>query len=688
MRINRTEVPLSSRGPVSNEARTIGLVRDPSGPNLTSSLTVQRPSVLLGEVFPGFSKFTYLEPSGGDDSAIIQSHIQNNCEIWLGPGTFLWNTAVVKLPRNASGIRIRGSGIGVTTIKLSSGAPRAFDFNKIEDGDVFQNIAISDLTVDANSIGGKHHGILGNYAAGSIQTKIAFQNIYLERLTGINGPAPDVSGTNDRRWIALWAQNDDTDAKLEINRILCRDIDLKGGAYGISVVASRVTNTTGHYANCEFDRIFLDHCKHDTGVVPTEFITSANFHIGSRGYGKSVRINNCYGNNSADVGIEIDGMTDAISTNCRITDQWGFGCYGTNFAKIPNLTAQRILWINCKTRRSAQITGKTNAFAGFRATLSSEWKTEYISTFECRGCQFHKSDGTFAIKGEAARIDNVRRVVLDDFEATYESVVSNEEATAYTPAAIVVRNGVAGGLANPCHFIGQKIAVKVAGERIGAATVIFNPIVISDTGELIFEIDGLTVDFSVTGLTSTAFRGFQIGDSSAGQQTRGKLKGYRILKLTGDTGPRAFVLQDTNWITVVDRIELIDCDFSKMAGGEEIQFATSGGGTAQVTKVTARNCRPRSGSVKLEGAVASAATVTLPPQGEYIEVTGTTEITSIEPLPSGRRVTLQFTNATPGKVKVGSNLKIAGTYSPAQNNTLTLVTDGTNWYETSRASVT
>jgi hypothetical protein len=82
--------------------------------------------------------------------------------------------------------------------------------------------------------------------------------------------------------------------------------------------------------------------------------------------------------------------------------------------------------------------------------------------------------------------------------------------------------------------------------------------------------------------------------------------------------------------------------------------------------------------------VASAAALTLPEYSETITVSGTTTITSIVASHPGRRVTLLFSGAL--TVTDGSNLKLDGNFVTAANSTLTLICDGTNWYETSKSA--
>lgn len=82
-------------------------------------------------------------------------------------------------------------------------------------------------------------------------------------------------------------------------------------------------------------------------------------------------------------------------------------------------------------------------------------------------------------------------------------------------------------------------------------------------------------------------------------------------------------------------------------------------------------------------AVASATTVTLPHVGEVFHISGTTTITSITASWAHRRVTLVFDGIL--TFTDGSNLKLAGNFVTTADDAITLVCDGTNWYETGRS---
>lgn len=85
--------------------------------------------------------------------------------------------------------------------------------------------------------------------------------------------------------------------------------------------------------------------------------------------------------------------------------------------------------------------------------------------------------------------------------------------------------------------------------------------------------------------------------------------------------------------------------------------------------------------------VASAAgNIALGDDGNYFDITGTNAITSITAKQAGTVVTLQF-DSTASLVD-GSNLKLQGNFTGAAEAQITLVSDGTNWFEVSRNTAT
>ena len=84
--------------------------------------------------------------------------------------------------------------------------------------------------------------------------------------------------------------------------------------------------------------------------------------------------------------------------------------------------------------------------------------------------------------------------------------------------------------------------------------------------------------------------------------------------------------------------------------------------------------------------VSVAGAITLPAQGNVFTITGANAITSIttDSTEAGKVVTLIF-SATATLVD-GSNLKLSAAAGGSADDTVILVSDGTNWYEIGRSA--
>lgn len=236
------------------------------------------PGVLLPASVVSASRF--VSPSGGDDAATVQAAVNSltaGGTVVLGPGTFLWNSAPVALPRSIP-VQIIGSGVGKTTIKLSSGAPRAFDFNKIADGDTFTGISLSDFTVDCNNTTGLHHVVLGNFQAGMLQTRFNVSGLRVSRVNTINVPSQTNSaypGTGVLHRLNVHIAI--VDNALQATQYTLTDVKIEdcvfgasggggdegvflGGTVSVAVVGLNVWVDNCHIANCTWT----------SGAVPTQ----------------------------------------------------------------------------------------------------------------------------------------------------------------------------------------------------------------------------------------------------------------------------------------------------------------------------------------------------------------------------------------------------------------------------------
>jgi hypothetical protein len=83
--------------------------------------------------------------------------------------------------------------------------------------------------------------------------------------------------------------------------------------------------------------------------------------------------------------------------------------------------------------------------------------------------------------------------------------------------------------------------------------------------------------------------------------------------------------------------------------------------------------------------VASAATLTLPQQADFVKVSGSTTITTINASGhSGRMVMLALTGTA--QITDGGNIRLAGNATGAANRTLLLACDGVDWWEGGRVA--
>lgn len=94
--------------------------------------------------------------------------------------------------------------------------------------------------------------------------------------------------------------------------------------------------------------------------------------------------------------------------------------------------------------------------------------------------------------------------------------------------------------------------------------------------------------------------------------------------------------------------------------------------------------RLKVGTVPMSGYDTVASAAALPaPTARVMQVTGTTAITSMGVLAAGAVVTLIF--ASTPTFTDGGNLKLAGNLVATADDTISLVCDGTNWFEIGRA---
>lgn len=114
--------------------------------------------------------------------------------------------------------------------------------------------------------------------------------------------------------------------------------------------------------------------------------------------------------------------------------------------------------------------------------------------------------------------------------------------------------------------------------------------------------------------------------------------------------------------------------------GLNLQYNTTGGINlgARADNIVIKDCL----DVSTSRVVASESTLLTPATGTIIEVTGTTDIGNIHRVEADRFLVLKFDDIL--NVLDTGNIVLGSAFTSAAGSTLTLVCDGTDWYEVSR----
>ena len=129
--------------------------------------------------------------------------------------------------------------------------------------------------------------------------------------------------------------------------------------------------------------------------------------------------------------------------------------------------------------------------------------------------------------------------------------------------------------------------------------------------------------------------------------------------------------------------------YNTLAGATRIKGNTLGVVLLTSNKRTNIESGVRSYNIGSGDTLASAATLDIPLGGSFFVVTGTTDIDTITPTFRGHSIMLQFasTGLTLTDTTAGAaNLALAGNFSATSADVLSLVCDGSNWYEVSRSN--
>ena len=323
---------------------TDNTVGGPSGTPLSSSVVSASSNVIFADSYYG--NVVYASNSAALQAALAAAMASAPATLRFTAGkVYALDTAPLTINRNLAGLNIDLGGgefgVGGATIQLSSGAPRAFDFNKIADYDTFQNVSIRGGIVDRNNLTGtQNHVVIGIWHAGVWQTNLNLSNVHVSDMRIVNAPITDglltigvgIDGSNTSAW--------GSGTQTSILGCTATRIYSDGCMQLISVAGAHPqgANTT---ANVWDDLCEVDGIRHMLPTTPTTPQAGGHVNAATKGQGGKIIINDVIGQNATDCAIECDGHTAWWVTNFDITDAYDFAIYSVNYNAPEDVELQQ-----------------------------------------------------------------------------------------------------------------------------------------------------------------------------------------------------------------------------------------------------------------------------------------------------------------------------------------------------------
>lgn len=501
-----------------------------------------------------------------DDRAAIQSAIDalaGNGILDFMPGkTYLLNSGgALKVPMGATKVHLRLNG---ATLLLSSSCPTAFRQDRTADYQTCQNFTLEGGNIDANSIGGQYTASIFGSAVDTYNQRVHFDKLTFRQLRSFNlptGTSPQPTANPWRGHIFFNVTEPSTGmgpTQVNVTNILCEDIDMQGGLFGINAVGQNGTGGTGD-KNIYFDNITLRRCKHDTltSFQNLPQVYGSNYQFGSLGFGGRLVLEDVEGYRSGDVGLEINCFENVRGH--RVTMQDGsqvnflFRNYNTVWTgTAANIDKQRYNFRSSYSRYDTLVPTAAQSNNPLEGFYLGSGELGQIDLIDC-GHYVRQLDsvGTRcrAILG-AARTLNTQR-----FRAHYATVNANPGANG-TPGFPFALGGFASGNA---AITMEDTSVKISGTATGSFS--WAPRLISlATGIVWLEVNGFMVDASVTGAPGGTAVGIY---ATSGMTLNGTIRGvvYRTLNLAASNLGYDFEQ------TTTDRLDINESDNTGITAG-------------------------------------------------------------------------------------------------------------------------
>lgn len=435
---------------------------------------------------------------------------------------------------------------------------------------------------------------------------------------------------------------------------------------------------------------------------PTNATSQIDLHPTLHGFHFNVKAFGAVGDGSADDTTAVQAAVNAVSSGGG-TVHFPPGTYmiGSAIAVGQNGTVLRgagksasiIRRKNTSNAYMVTLTGKTDCliehlkFDANDGNQSSNYENIRLDAashnLTVQHCAFTDTKGfnVFTVGGPSSRVNNLR--ILDN-DVTQRTGGVQDILVPVTSGGMVARNriSVQGGVgivlyeSDDINCTGNYIilnAIPGVGIRVEScrfASIVGNNIVVAanDVGIQVMK------------------------ETDNGVSARDAVDTYLLgntIRATSTTGTIAFKLTDNaQRVTIQGNGAEFCSSFVTYNSGTltDILIADNRASSCTVFDtytVTPTNIRYRDNVTGNSLDIASATTITLGTHSDYFNITGTTTITSVTASWPGRQVTLKFAGIL--TFTDGSNLKLATNFVTTADDTITLVCDGTNWFEVARS---
>ena len=412
---------------------------------------------------------------------------------------------------------------------------------------------------------------------------------------------------------------------------------------------------------------------------------------------RNVRVSNSYA-----IRCEMDGFL-VQSGGVTLCNCLAMGCNSNGFRVSDGV--ENTLFVGAPSTRTNHVVldacqGLVNGASGLLITTGEDISIRG-GTYSNNG----QDTGASANARAGIRVFDGDRISIVDVNASDTQVwATKTDVVSYEPG-VTVSDAYTVSLSDPAQLnVGQYVILRDAGgagvHATGRITMItLDEIKVVISGGFTFDETGNTValtgtfntvEFTLTGSgaaldTEIAGRTWVTDGSDwrqiirtnsadsgvIGEEFPVDLIAATLTKVTCDLDP---VLSQQNGVRVESTVTELFA--SGLTGSGNVLSLWSVASAASVAAIEpSGNERP---------SIASAGTFTVPNGYRHVLVTGTTSITTISAGFAGRLLVLEFEGVL--TVTDGSNLKLAGNFVTTADDTITLVSDGTNWIEVCRSA--